>query len=111
MGENTAEDVTISRKTKQVYKGRLSYKLTMGEVNSVAMDRHPTTTLYGTPGEAAAKSSGSNSNCLCSPTTHAGSFRCRYHRAGFPRAASVGSKLSMLGDTKSHHISDSLQAQ
>ncbi|MBA0573808.1 hypothetical protein Golob_001065 [Gossypium lobatum] len=110
MGENTAEDVTKSRKTKQVYKGRLSYKLTMGEVNSVAMDRHPTTTLYGTPGEAAAKSSASKSNCLCSPTTHAGSFRCRYHRAGFPRAASVGSKLSMLGDTI-HHISDSLQAQ
>ncbi|PWA25059.1 hypothetical protein CTI12_AA628530 [Artemisia annua] len=20
-------------------------------------------------------------NCLCSPTTHAGSFRCRYHRS------------------------------
>ncbi|KAL8237602.1 hypothetical protein R6Q59_018683 [Mikania micrantha] len=22
----------------------------------------------------------SKPNCLCSPTTHAGSFRCRYHR-------------------------------
>ncbi|KAF5781308.1 hypothetical protein HanRHA438_Chr11g0494991 [Helianthus annuus] len=23
----------------------------------------------------------SKPNCLCSPTTHVGSFRCRYHRA------------------------------
>ncbi|XP_078432209.1 uncharacterized protein LOC144703811 [Wolffia australiana] len=35
-------------------------------------------------------------NCLCSPTTHAGSFRCRLHRtASFKRrAGSVGSGLS-----------------
>ncbi|KAL5759940.1 hypothetical protein ACOSP7_018443 [Xanthoceras sorbifolium] len=25
--------------------------------------------------------SASKSNCLCSPTTHAGSFRCRLHRS------------------------------
>ena len=25
--------------------------------------------------------SGVKSNCLCSPTTHAGSFRCRLHRS------------------------------
>eukprot|EP00261_Vitis_vinifera_P004871 XP_002271274.1 PREDICTED: uncharacterized protein LOC100247775 [Vitis vinifera] len=25
--------------------------------------------------------SNAKSNCLCSPTTHAGSFRCRLHRA------------------------------
>lgn len=38
-------------------------------------------------------------NCLCSPTTHAGSFRCRYHRnPGLMRnSMSVGSKLSELG--------------
>ncbi|KAI3465557.1 hypothetical protein Pfo_022220 [Paulownia fortunei] len=37
-------------------------------------------------------------NCLCSPTTHAGSFRCRYHRnSGLTRSSmSVGSKLSEL---------------
>ncbi|CAK9170213.1 unnamed protein product, partial [Ilex paraguariensis] len=37
-------------------------------------------------------------NCLCSPTTHAGSFRCRYHRsASLTRSSiSVGSKLSEL---------------
>lgn len=37
-------------------------------------------------------------DCLCSPTTHAGSFRCRYHRNNLPRSSrSVGSKLSELG--------------
>ncbi|CAN6559079.1 unnamed protein product [Malus baccata var. baccata] len=41
-------------------------------------------------------------NCLCSPTTHAGSFRCRHHRTssiglGLNRVgASVGSNLSEL---------------
>ncbi|KAL1560928.1 hypothetical protein AAHA92_11083 [Salvia divinorum] len=39
------------------------------------------------------------SSCLCSPTTHAGSFRCRYHRnTGLMRnSISVGAKLSELG--------------
>ncbi|KAG9141256.1 hypothetical protein Leryth_001725 [Lithospermum erythrorhizon] len=42
-------------------------------------------------------------NCLCSPTTHPGSFRCRYHRnnkqtsRGLTRNSfSVGAKLSEL---------------
>ncbi|EPS73021.1 hypothetical protein M569_01736, partial [Genlisea aurea] len=42
-------------------------------------------------------------SCLCAPTTHAGSFRCRYHRngsgmgTGLKRSSmSVGSKLSDL---------------
>ena len=41
-------------------------------------------------------------NCLCSPTTHIGSFRCRHHRhsAGILRGGSVGSNLSDL-DRKS----------
>lgn len=38
-------------------------------------------------------------NCLCAPTTHTGSFRCRYHRThGLTRDASIGSKLSLLGE-------------
>ncbi|KAM7252255.1 hypothetical protein ACFE04_024138 [Oxalis oulophora] len=53
-------------------------------------------------------------NCLCSPTTHVGSFRCRHHRGlgglGMTRGGSVGSNLSMLA-AKSGHISNSLQAQ
>ncbi|KAI9169544.1 hypothetical protein LWI28_013852 [Acer negundo] len=39
--------------------------------------------------------SGSKSNCLCSPTTHAGSFRCRLHRApSFQRTKSIDSSSS-----------------
>ncbi|KAJ6751850.1 hypothetical protein OIU85_002283 [Salix viminalis] len=36
-------------------------------------------------------------NCLCSPTTHAGSFKCRFHRSsGMIRGGSIGSNLSAL---------------
>ncbi|XP_050238701.1 uncharacterized protein LOC126688145 [Mercurialis annua] len=48
-------------------------------------------------------------NCLCSPTTHVGSFRCRFHRShGMSRGGSVGSNLSEL-DAKSRSISDLMQ--
>ncbi|KAG2305729.1 hypothetical protein Bca4012_085301 [Brassica carinata] len=47
------------------------------------------------------KSSSVRLNCLCAPTTHPGSFRCRYHRRnsalGMSRGISVPSNLSMLG--------------
>ncbi|KAK8497620.1 hypothetical protein V6N13_141310 [Hibiscus sabdariffa] len=104
-----AEEVTKSPKTSQACKAKLSHKLSFGEVNLEEMDRHRT--LYATPRAAAGRPSGSKLNCLCSPTTHVGSFRCRYHRAGMSRGGSVGSKLSMLGNSKSDQISDSLQAQ
>ncbi|XP_010487072.1 PREDICTED: uncharacterized protein LOC104765098 [Camelina sativa] len=52
------------------------------------------------------KSSSVRQNCLCAPTTHPGSFRCRYHRRnaglGMSRGISVPSNLSMLvGDSNS----------
>ncbi|ONK79333.1 uncharacterized protein A4U43_C01F5300 [Asparagus officinalis] len=41
------------------------------------------------------------SNCLCSPTNHAGSFRCRRHRTSLKRSSmSYGSALSELANTK-----------
>ncbi|VFR00793.1 unnamed protein product [Cuscuta campestris] len=42
---------------------------------------------------------GHRKTCLCSPTTHPGSFRCRYHRnSKLTRASmSVASNLSELG--------------
>ncbi|XWS22654.1 hypothetical protein CRYUN_Cryun29cG0054900 [Craigia yunnanensis] len=41
-------------------------------------------------------------NCLCSPTTHAGSFRCRLHRApSFQRTKSIDSQSSSLRDSTS----------
>ncbi|KAJ7963573.1 putative Serine-rich protein-related [Quillaja saponaria] len=43
------------------------------------------------------KSSSARFNCLCSPTTHVGSFRCRHHRnSALHRGGSVGSNLSEL---------------
>lgn len=46
-------------------------------------------------------------NCLCSPTTHAGSFKCRFHRSsGMIRGGSIGSNLSELDIGKSRAISD-----
>ncbi|KAG8094757.1 hypothetical protein GUJ93_ZPchr0012g22082 [Zizania palustris] len=36
-------------------------------------------------------------SCLCSPTTHAGSFRCRLHRGGGGLPGSVGCGLSEIG--------------
>jgi len=41
------------------------------------------------------KSSSERRNCLCSPTTHVGSFKCRHHRVGMSHANS-GSNLSAM---------------
>ncbi|KAI4388573.1 hypothetical protein MLD38_000889 [Melastoma candidum] len=64
----------------------------------------------GTDGDSS-KASPHKMSCLCSPTTHAGSFRCRFHRnPGIPRRGSIGSNLNQLA-AKSGGISSSLQAQ
>ena len=44
-------------------------------------------------GGLARQGSVSKNNCLCSPTTHAGSFRCRLHRSpsGIQRTKSINS--------------------
>ncbi|KAH7859078.1 hypothetical protein Vadar_031303 [Vaccinium darrowii] len=56
-----------------------------------------------------------NSNCLCSPTNHAGSFRCRLHRAtsptasaltGLQRTKSIDSSASSLKDSHSNKAND-----
>ncbi|KAI5682980.1 hypothetical protein M9H77_04208 [Catharanthus roseus] len=54
--------------------------------------------ITSTPSSPVAASKTPKPNCLCSPTTHVGSFRCRYHRtSGLNRnSMSVGSKLSEL---------------
>ncbi|XP_021293250.1 uncharacterized protein LOC110423359 [Herrania umbratica] len=41
-------------------------------------------------------------NCLCSPTTHAGSFRCRLHRIpSLQRTKSIDSQSASLRDSTS----------
>nr|GEW71683.1 tubulin glycylase [Tanacetum cinerariifolium] len=44
-------------------------------------------------GGLARQGSVTKNNCLCSPTTHAGSFRCRLHRSpsGIQRTKSINS--------------------
>lgn len=49
------------------------------------------------PSSPVTKGPGVKYNCLCSPTTHAGSFRCRHHRNNMSRnSKSVGSKLNEI---------------
>nr|GEY40983.1 hypothetical protein [Tanacetum cinerariifolium] len=43
-------------------------------------------------------------SCLCAPTTHAGSFRCRRHR----NSASVGSNLSELANKRTASVGANL---
>ncbi|XP_043689677.1 uncharacterized protein LOC122640527 [Telopea speciosissima] len=52
-------------------------------------------------------------NCLCSPTTHVGSFRCRHHRTSSlsHSGGSVGSNLSELAAKSGGSIGNSLHAQ
>ncbi|XP_022735512.1 uncharacterized protein LOC111288802 [Durio zibethinus] len=87
-------------------------KLSVRAINLEEIKRHPTVHVSPRGTGNSTKPSGARWNCLCSPTTHAGSFRCRHHRlAGMTRGGSVGSKLSFLANSKSEPISDSLQAQ
>ncbi|KAJ4711015.1 serine-rich protein-related [Melia azedarach] len=49
-------------------------------------------------------SAAAKNNCLCSPTTHAGSFRCRLHRAPtLQRTKSIDSTSASLRDSTSKH--------
>lgn len=84
-------------------------KLSVTEINLEEIKKHPTVHVSprGPPENLSTKPSGGGSggggrwNCLCSPTTHAGSFRCRYHRhGGMRRGGSVGSNLSLLANSK-----------
>ncbi|CAA0818271.1 Unknown protein [Striga hermonthica] len=51
----------------------------------------PKTGPVGPNSSLSRQGSVSKHNCLCSPTTHAGSFRCRLHRGpGLQRSSSMG---------------------
>ncbi|KAK3223449.1 hypothetical protein Dsin_010474 [Dipteronia sinensis] len=56
--------------------------------------------------------SGSKSNCLCSPTTHAGSFRCRLHRApSLQRTKSIDSSSSSTSNKANVSNGNTVEAQ
>lgn len=66
------------------------------EANLDATEKKNNSSLNTSP-RLLTKASKEKWNCLCSPTTHAGSFRCRMHRThGMVRGYSVGSSLSEL---------------
>ncbi|KAG6764709.1 hypothetical protein POTOM_032192 [Populus tomentosa] len=53
------------------------------------------------------QSSATKSNCLCSPTSHAGSFRCRLHRApSLQRTKSIDSASLRDSETKINTTAD-----
>ncbi|KAA8529637.1 hypothetical protein F0562_034263 [Nyssa sinensis] len=50
------------------------------------------------------------SNCLCSPTTHAGSFRCRLHRApSLQRTKSIDSASLKDSQSKANGNTEEVQ--
>ncbi|KAL8242569.1 hypothetical protein R6Q59_012872 [Mikania micrantha] len=56
------------------------------------------------PSPTARKSSANKMTCMCAPTNHRGSFRCRHHR----NSASVGSNLSELGNRRTASVGANL---
>ncbi|XP_022775603.1 uncharacterized protein LOC111317445 [Durio zibethinus] len=66
----------------------------------------------GAPSRLSRQSSVTKTNCLCSPTTHAGSFRCRLHRApSLQRTKSIDSQSASLRDSTSKPNSASAAAE
>ncbi|KAF8026420.1 hypothetical protein BT93_F3027 [Corymbia citriodora subsp. variegata] len=88
-------------------------KLSVPKIDLEEIGKHspfnlsPRTTKAAGTGKSNCKS-----NCLCSPTTHVGSFRCRFHRSSssLSRGSSVSMNLSELG-SKSGPLGDSVEAQ
>ncbi|KAK8527070.1 hypothetical protein V6N13_084941 [Hibiscus sabdariffa] len=79
--------------TNEEKKKPPAMELKATELSLEEIKKHPT--VHVSP--RAVKSNKARSNCLCSPTTHAGSFRCRYHRvSGMSRGGSIGSNLNNL---------------
>ncbi|GMJ02896.1 hypothetical protein HRI_003958800 [Hibiscus trionum] len=82
-------------------------KLYAPELTLEEIKKHPT--VHVSPRAAKtnkASTPSGRSNCLCSPTTHIGSFRCRYHRvSGMSRGGSIGSNLSNLSLIHHHEKS------
>ncbi|KAL4586968.1 hypothetical protein LXL04_011616 [Taraxacum kok-saghyz] len=61
-------------------------------------------------GGLARQGSLAKNNCLCSPTTHAGSFRCRLHRSpsGIQRTKSINSDAKAVDHNETHDMKTNL---
>ncbi|KAK7301890.1 hypothetical protein RJT34_12767 [Clitoria ternatea] len=75
----------------------------ISELDMDTLKKHSHMLVSPTSQGAPRKTPNGRVNCLCSPTTHVGSFRCRHHRAsgGIRRGGSVGSNLSELASKAS----------
>ncbi|KAK2640014.1 hypothetical protein Ddye_027809 [Dipteronia dyeriana] len=96
--EESEEIQTVSN-PKMTLKAKNSKSSLAPENNLERQSSFPLNSPKSSQHHALAKSS--STRCLCSPTTHVGSFRCRHHRslaAGMPRTGSVGSNLSLITD-------------
>ncbi|KAG8502872.1 hypothetical protein CXB51_000691 [Gossypium anomalum] len=81
-------------------------QLNLTEMNLEEIKRHPTVHHVSPRAGKAAMTAGVRSSCLCSPTTHVGSFRCRYHRvSNMPRPSSTDTDLTL--SLRSPALSDS----
>lgn len=101
----------VEQKPPKINLKPVNPKINMPEINLDDLKKHPHLLVSPSLKETKAKQSARWKNCLCSPTTHVGSFRCRHHRnSSLHRGGSVGSKLSELAH-KSGAVSGSLQAQ
>ncbi|KAH7545432.1 hypothetical protein FEM48_Zijuj01G0093200 [Ziziphus jujuba var. spinosa] len=81
-----------------------NHKLNIPDVDLEDFKKHAHLGVSPTS-QSLTKSTSTKMNCLCSPTTHAGSFRCRHHRiGGMFRGGSVGSNLSELGRKSNNRI-------
>ncbi|KAB5514276.1 hypothetical protein DKX38_028182 [Salix brachista] len=47
---------------------------------------------------------GSTKKCLCSPTRHPGSFRCRHHRSDYVWGGRVTKRKQLLGRSDFHTL-------
>ena len=103
-------DENVEQKPLKINIKQMDRKIKMAEFSLEDL-KHSHLLVSPTSQGSLGKQSARWKNCLCSPTTHPGSFRCRHHRnSSLPRGGSVGSNLSALA-AKSGPISDSLQAQ
>ncbi|XP_062170598.1 uncharacterized protein LOC133876347 [Alnus glutinosa] len=101
----------VEQKPPKMNLKQMNPKINIPEINLDDLKKQPHLHVSPSLKETKGKQSARWKNCLCSPTTHVGSFRCRHHRSSsLHRGGSVGSKLSELAH-KSGTVSDSLQAQ
>ncbi|KAL5735543.1 hypothetical protein ACOSQ2_030331 [Xanthoceras sorbifolium] len=94
LNKHSMEEIEEPQSPKMLLKAKTNTKSSAQETNLQILPSFP---------ENSPLAKSSSARCLCSPTTHVGSFRCRHHRnlSGMSRTGSVGSNLSLMAENKS----------